>query len=235
MRRVLRLYETSVGKKAVMAGTGAVLFGFVLVHMLGNLKIFTGEAHFNEYAVFLRSVGEPALPHGTLLWIARLVLLACVGVHFVSAIQVWLQSRRARTQGYLKNDDLSFSYASRTMRWGGAIVLAFVVYHLLHLTLGTVHHDFAGADHPQAWENHVNAYRNVVTAFRVPWVSLVYALAMVPLGLHVYHGLWSATQTLSLAGTRVKKWRRPFAAAVATSIVVGNVSIPLSILAGWVG
>lgn len=235
MRRVLRLYETSVGKKAVMAVTGAVLFGFVIIHMLGNLKIYTGEAHFNEYAVFLRTVGEPAVPAGGLLWITRIVLLACVGVHFVAAVQVWLQSRRARTQGYTKNDDLSFSYASRTMRWGGAIILAFVVYHLLHLTIGVAHPNFIGAAHPQAWEHHVNAYRNVVTGFQVPWVSLAYAVAMVFLGLHIYHGVWSATQTLSLAGTKVKKWRRPFAAAVAAIVVLGNISIPLSILAGWVG
>jgi succinate dehydrogenase / fumarate reductase cytochrome b subunit len=234
MRHVLRLYESSVGKKAVMAATGAILFGFVVVHMLGNLKIFTGETHFNEYAVFLRTFGEPALPHGTMLWIARIVLLACVGVHIVSAVQVWLQSRRARTHGYRKNDDLSLTYASSTMRWGGVIVGTFVVYHLLHLTLGTVHPDFAGAGHPQAWQDHVNAYRNVVVGFRVPWVAAAYVLAMIPLGLHIYHGVWSATQTLSIAGTRVKKWRRRFAGAVALGVVLGNVSIPLCILAGWV-
>jgi succinate dehydrogenase / fumarate reductase cytochrome b subunit len=233
MRRALGLYETSVGKKVLMAATGLILFGFVVVHMLGNLKVFTGEAHFNDYAVFLRTVGEPAVPAGGLLWVFRAVLLACVGVHIVAAVQVWLQSRRARTQKYKKNDDLSFSYASRTVRWGGAIILAFVAYHLLHLTFGTVHPDFVGAGDPQAWEHHVNAYRNVITGFQVPWVSLAYSVAMVFLGLHIYHGVWSVTQTLSLAGNRVKKLRRPFAAAVASVVVLGNLSIPLSVLAGW--
>jgi succinate dehydrogenase / fumarate reductase cytochrome b subunit len=235
MRRALHLYESSIGKKVVMALSGAVLFGFVVWHMLGNLKLFTGEQHFNDYAVFLRTVGEPALPHGALLWISRVVLLACVGVHLVAALQVWAQSRRARTTRYRQHDDLSFSYASRTMRWGGVIIVAFVVYHLLHLTVGVAHHDFVGADDPQAWGGHVNAYRNVVNGFRVPWVSAAYLLAMIPLGLHIYHGLWSATQTLSLNGRRVKQWRRPFAAAVAGGIVLGNMSIPLAVLLGWVG
>jgi succinate dehydrogenase / fumarate reductase cytochrome b subunit len=235
MRRVLRLYETSVGKKVVMAVTGAILFGFVVGHMLGNLKIFTGEEHFNDYAVFLRTVGEPAVPAGGLLWIARLALLGCVGLHFVAAVQTWMTSRSARTQGYKKNENLSFTYASRTMRWGGVIILAFVVYHLLHLTVGVAHPDFIGADHPQAWEHHVNAYQNVVAGFRVWWVSALYTVAMIFLGLHIHHGVWSVTQTLSFAGTRIKRWRRPFATAVALVIVLGNISIPLSILAGWVG
>jgi len=238
MRRVLRLYETSVGKKVVMAVTGAILFGFVVGHMLGNLKIFTGEEHFNDYAVFLRTVGEPAVPAGGLLWIARLALLGCVGVHFVAAWQTWMRSRSARTQGYKKNEDLSFTYASRTMRWGGAIILAFVVYHLLHLTVGTLggsHGGFIGADHPQAWEDHVNAYQNVVAGFQIWWVSALYMVTMFFLGLHIFHGVWSVTQTLSLAGTRVKQWRRAFATFVAAIVVLGNISIPLSILLGWVG
>lgn len=228
MRRVHRLYESSVGKKVVMAATGLMLFGFVFVHMLGNLKLYTGESHFNEYAHFLRTVGEPAIPAGGLLWIARIFMLACVGVHIVAAVQVWLQSRRARAEGYVKNDDLSFSYASRTMRWGGAIILVFVVYHLMHLTIGVdkVHPDFMGPANP---------YHNVITGFQVPWVAVFYMLAMIPLGLHIYHGVWSVTQTLSLQGERVKAWRRPFAAIVAAVIVLGNISIPLSVLAGWVG
>jgi succinate dehydrogenase / fumarate reductase cytochrome b subunit len=235
MQRVQHLYQTSVGRKVTMAVSGIVLFGFVLVHMVGNLKVYTGESHFNDYAVFLRTVGEPALPHGAVLWIARIVLLACVGIHIVAAALVWWQSRNARIDDYHKQTDLSFSYASRTMRWGGVIVVVFVVYHLLHLTVGVAHPDFAGAGHPQAWEGHVNAYRNLVTGFRVPWVAAAYVLAMVPLGLHIYHGVWSATQTLSLAGPRVSMWRRPVAAAVAGVVVTGNVSIPVAVLAGWVG
>lgn len=235
MRRVQHLTQTSVGKKVTMAVSGLVLVGFVVVHMLGNLKVYTGEEHFNSYAVFLRTVGEPALPHGVVLWIARAVLLACVGIHIVAAAAVWQQSRNARTRRYHKQTDLSFSYASRTMRWGGVILVAFVVYHLLHLTLGVVHPDFVGAGDPRAWEGHANAYRNLVTGFRVPWVSLAYVLAMIPLGLHIYHGVWSVTQTLSFAGPRVSRWRRLFAGVVAGVVVAGNVSIPVAVLAGWVG
>ena len=234
MRRVLQLHETSVGKKVVMAASGIVLLAFVVVHMLGNLKVFAGEAHYNEYAVFLRTAGAPALPHGALLWFARAVLLASTAVHVIAAAQVWRQSRRARTAHNRKTVDLSFSYASRTMRWGGVILAAFVTYHVLHLTFGVSHPDFAGSGHPQSWSGHLNAYRNVVTGFRVPWVAATYVAAMLPLVLHVYHGLWSATQTLALTGERIERWRRPCAAGVAGLIGLGNVSVPVAVLLGWV-
>ena len=224
MRRVMNLYQSSVGKKIVMALTGALLFFFVLAHVLGNMKIYMGAEAFDEYAAFLREVGHPAFPHGALLWLFRLVLLAAAGLHILSATQLYLISRRARRTGYELNEDLSFSYASRTMRWGGLILLAFVVYHILHLTLGSVHPDF----------HHGAAYANVVSGFRVWPVSALYALCMLPLGLHVYHGLWSATQTLALQHRTIKKWRRPFAAGVAGLIVAANISIPVAVLTGLV-
>ncbi len=224
MGEALGLYRSSVGKKIFMAVTGAVLFSFVLVHMIGNLKIYQGAEKFDAYAEFLREVGYPALGHGQLLWIARAVLLFCVGVHVVAAVQLYLQSRKARRVGYKKFDDLSFDYASRWMRWGGVGLLAFVVYHILHLTTGTAHGSFEyGA-----------AYANVVAGFSVWPASLAYIVAMVLLGLHLYHGLWSLTQTLAFQGPRIKKWRRPVAAAIAIIISVGNISIPLAVLFGWV-
>jgi len=224
MRNAVGLYRTSIGKKILMAGTGILLFLFVLVHMIGNLKIYQGPEKFNAYAEFLREAGYPALGHGQLLWIFRIVLLAAVGVHFVSALQLWLQSRRARPVGYRQFEDQSFSYASRTMRWGGVIIGAFVVYHLLHLTTGTVHPEFEPG----------SVYRNVVSGFSAWPVSLAYVLAMLPLGLHIYHGLWSGTQTLAVQNPRILLFRRAVAATVAGLIVVGNISIPLSILAGLV-
>jgi succinate dehydrogenase / fumarate reductase cytochrome b subunit len=226
MRRALNLYQSSVGKKIVMAVTGTLLFLFVLVHMLGNMKIYMGAVAFNEYAAFLREVGHPALPHGALLWIFRLGLLGAVGLHVLSATQLYLVSRRARRTGYKLNEDLSFSYASSTMRWGGVILALFVVYHLLHLTLGV------DPVHPRF--EHGAAYANVVNGFRVWYVSAIYICCMLPLGLHIYHGLWSATQTLALQHRSVKKWRRPFAAGVAGLIVLGNISIPVSVLIGLV-
>jgi len=224
MRRVRNLYQSTAGKKIAMAVTGTLLFLFVLVHMIGNLKIYMGAQAFNEYAEFLREVGHPAFPHGALLWIFRIGLLVAVGVHITSATQLWLVSRRARRVGYKLNENLSFSYASSTMRWGGVIVLLFVGYHLLHLTLGTVHPDFV----------HGAAYENVISGFRAWPVSALYIFCMLPLGLHIYHGLWSATQTLALQHPMVKKWRRPFALGMAGLIVAGNVSIPVAVLTGLV-
>jgi len=224
MRRVLSLYQTTVGKKLLMALTGLFLFVFIVGHMAGNLKIFFGPEKFNHYAEFLREVGSPLFGHGGFLWLFRLLLLACVGVHAVAVVQLWLISRGARRSKYKKSNDLSFSYASRTMRWGGLILAAFVIYHLLHLTLGTVHPSFDRA----------SPYDNVVAAFSVWWVALFYAVAVIMLGLHLYHGLWSTTQTLDVRSPQIKKWRRPLSAVVALLIVLGYLSVPASVLAGWV-
>jgi succinate dehydrogenase / fumarate reductase cytochrome b subunit len=223
MGETLGLYKSSVGKKIFMAVTGTALFLFVLVHMIGNLKIYQGAEKFNAYAEFLREVGYPMLGHGQLLWIARVGLLAIVGVHVVAALQLYLQSRNARPVAYKKFDDQSFHYASRWMRWGGVGLFGFVVYHILHLTTGTAHQSFeAGA-----------AYSNVIVGFNWWPASLIYIVSMVLLGLHLYHGLWSMTQTLAFHGPRVKKWRRPVAAAIAIVISAGNISIPLAVLFGW--
>ncbi|HXV76943.1 MAG TPA: succinate dehydrogenase cytochrome b subunit [Candidatus Polarisedimenticolaceae bacterium] len=224
MRDVLHLTQSSVGKKVLMAATGIVLAGFVFVHMLGNLKIYQGPEKYDRYAEFLRTVGAPVFGHGQVLWIARFVLLFCVGVHVYAATDLYLRCRRARSARYRKFDDLSFSRASRTMRWGGVLLVAFVVYHLLHLTFGTAHPDFVAG----------SAYRNVVAGFKQWPVSAAYVAAMIPLGLHLYHGMWSTTQTLALEGERVKTWRRPLAAALALAIVIGNVSIPVAVLIGVV-
>jgi succinate dehydrogenase / fumarate reductase cytochrome b subunit len=220
MHGVLSLYESSVGKKIMMAVTGFILIGFVFVHMLGNLKVYLGEAHFNEYAEFLREVGSPVLPHGALLWIARIALLACVGWHMLAALQVYLMSRSARTEKYKVNHSLSFSYASRTMRWGGLIVVAFVIFHILDLTLGTANPEFV----------HGSAYQNLVASFSRWYVAAFYILAMIPLGFHLYHGLWSACQTLDINHPRIRGLRRPFSALIAIAIVIGNCSVPLAVL-----
>ena len=224
MRTATHFYRSSVGKKILVALTGIVLYGFVVVHMIGNLKVFLGREHFDAYARFLREVGEPALAHGQALWLFRIVLLGAVGVHLLLTWQLTRMSWAARRNGYEADSDLSFSYASRTMRWGGVIIALFVVYHLLDLTWGTVHPGFR-RDSP---------YLNVVSGFRVWWISLVYIAAMVPLGLHMYHGLWSLTQTLALDLPAVKRWRRPFSAGLALVVVIGNISIPVAVLAGMV-
>jgi len=223
MRGAVGLYETSVGKKIVMALSGIVLVLFVLGHMAGNLKVFFGQEAFDHYAHGLRTFGEPFLAHGQFLWIARIGLLAAVGLHMLSAFLTWRQSAVARGSRYRKKHALSFSYASRTMRWGGVLIAAFVVLHLLHLTTGTVHPDFG--DSP---------YVNVVVAFSNPAVAGAYIVVMVLLGLHLYHGIWSATQTLDWDNPRIRDAWRPIAAIVTAVVVLGFVSVPVAVLAGAV-
>jgi succinate dehydrogenase / fumarate reductase, cytochrome b subunit len=218
------LYRTSVGKKIVMAITGVILLGFVVLHMIGNLKVYQGPAAFNAYALGLRGFGAPLLGHGQVLWIARLILLGSVVVHIVAAAALVRQSRAARAHGYVQYETgLLFSYASRTMVWGGIIILAFVIYHLLHLTFGTAHPDFVPHD----------AYHNFVAGFRFWPVSLFYILAMIPLGLHMYHGLWSAFQTLGANHPRYNAWRRPASMGIALVVVLGNISFPIAVLTGF--
>lgn len=221
----LSLYRSAVGKKAVMAVTGIILFGFVLVHMLGNLKIYQGALKLNAYAEWLRNLGAPALPHEGALWIFRLVLLGAVGLHILAATQLTLINLKARPLNYRDRQAIQASYASRTMRWGGAIIFLFVVYHLAHLTLGTAHPDFIPGD----------VYHNVVAGFQVWWVSAFYIVAQVALGFHLYHGLWSMFQSLGWWEPEDgKDWRRTFATVFAWVIAVGNISFPLAVLAGVV-
>jgi succinate dehydrogenase / fumarate reductase, cytochrome b subunit len=218
------IWKTAVGKKAVMAVSGIVLFGFVLVHMLGNLKLYQGREAMNEYARFLREIGVPELPESGVLWIARSVLLVAVVAHIWAAWQVTRQSRAARPVSYKRRSVVQATYASRTMRWGGVIVLLFIVYHLLHLTFGTVHPTFVEGD----------VYSNVVRGFQVWWVSLFYIVAQVMLGLHLYHGLWSLFQSLGWNHPRFNSWRRRFAQAFSLIVSLGNISFPLAVLSGLV-
>ena len=224
MHRALSLYRSSVGKKILMALSGVILFAFIVLHMLGNLKLFSGEEDFDNYALFLREVGYPAIPHEGALWTVRILLLGALVLHLVAAFQTWAQSRSARTQGYRKLNDLSFSYASRTMRWGGVIILLFIVYHLLHFTTGHAHPDFLEG----------RVYHNFVVGFQSPLVLGVYLIAQAALCLHLYHGLWSATQTLGLNHPRYNRARRPFAAALALAIFAGFVIPPVMVFTGFV-
>lgn len=221
----LSFYRSAVGKKAVMAVTGLILFGFVLVHMLGNLKIYQGPEKLNAYAEWLRVVGAPAIPHSGVLWMFRLVLLGAAGLHILSATQLTLINLKARPVNYRDRKSIQASYASRTMRWGGAIIALFVVYHLAHLTWGSAHFDFIPGD----------AYHNVVSGFQVWWVSAIYIVAQIALGFHLSHGLWSMFQSLGWWEPEgPKDWRQTFATVFAWVITVGNISFPLAVLAGVV-
>ncbi len=223
MAAALSIYRSSLGKKFVMAVTGIILFGFVFAHMVGNLKMFQGEEKLNSYAHFLREVGSPLFAQGQLLWIVRLVLLASVILHIVAAYQLTRMSQRSRPVAYARRRDVQASYSSRTMRWGGVIILLFVIYHLLHFTFGTAHPSFIRE----------NVYQNVVSGFQVWYVSLFYILAMLVLGMHLRHGLWSMFQTLGLNNKRWNSLLRGFATIFAVLVVVGNVSVPVAVLAGF--
>jgi succinate dehydrogenase / fumarate reductase cytochrome b subunit len=215
------LYSTAVGKKYVMAISGMVLMLFVLAHMVGNLKLYFGPTGLDNYSHWLRDVGEPALPRQALLWFVRVVLLGAVVAHIVAAYQLTMINRRARPEAYRsRRDYVAADFASRTMRWTGIIVAAFVVFHLLDLTWGPANPDFVEGD----------PYHNIVVSFeRVP-VALAYVVANLALGVHLYHGAWSLFQSMGW----VRPWRREFAIGFTAVVVLGNVSFPLAVLFGAV-
>lgn len=217
-------WATAIGKKAVMAVTGAFLFGWIFLHMLGNLKIYLGAEHLNEYAKFLITMGAPALPDYAALWVSRALLLLAVILHIVAATQLTLMNSAARPVGYRDREYVVGTYAARTMRWGGVIILLFIVYHLLHFTTGTLHPSFVEHD----------VYHNVVTGFQVWWVSAIYIIANLALGLHLYHGLDSMFNSLGLNNPKFNNWKKVFATAFALVITLGNLSFPISVLMGLV-
>jgi len=224
MARGSGIAAQSIGKKALMGVSGLLLLGFVFGHMVGNLKVFQGAESFNNYAEFIREVGYPVVPHYGFLWIARLGLLALVVTHVVMAIQLAGSSRAARTHRYKKYQWVGDTYASRTMRWGGIIIALFVIYHLLHFTGGQVHSDFIAGD----------AYHNLVVGFSNPIIVAAYFLAITALCFHLYHGVWSALQTLGVAGERIDRVRRPLASSLAAILWVGFLIVPTAVLAGWI-
>ncbi len=230
MSRVLTLRSTTVGKKIVMAVTGIVLVGFVVGHMLGNLKIFAG-AHdgvyaLDHYAEGLRQFGDPILMRGQFLWIARAVLLLAVVLHIWSAISLKIRSNAARPVGYKKVEHEASTLASRTMIWGGILLLVFIVFHLLHLTTGTVTPGFEF--------EHGQVQANMTHGLSVGWVAAFYIVAMIALGMHLYHGVWSMLQTLGVAHPRYDSWRKRLAVAVAILVAVGNIAIVVAVLSGAV-
>lgn len=219
MKRAGTLFTSSIGRKWVMAVTGFILFGFVLAHMSGNLLVYLGPEALNEYGEFLRE-----FLHGAGLWIARGVLLAAVALHVWAAVSLSLENLGARPVGYRRNHHDASTYASRTMIWGGPILALFVLFHLLHLTTGQAHPDFV----------HGDVYHNFVVGFSNPVVVVVYVFAMLALGLHLYHGVWSMLQTMGANHPRWNDARKRAAAVFALTIVAGNVSMPLAVLTGFV-
>lgn len=226
-RWILDLYRTAVGKKYVMAVTGIALMGFVLAHMVGNLKLYLGPASINEYGEWLRDLGEPALPRTVLLWGLRAGLAAAFVLHVHAAWGLTVINRRARppAQRYRSpRDYVAANFASRTMRWTGIIVGLFVLFHLADLTWGSANPEFVrGA-----------VYQNTVASFsRLP-VAATYVVANLALAVHLYHGAWSLFQSMGWSSPRWNPARRWFAVAFAAVIGVGNVSFPLMVQFGVV-
>jgi succinate dehydrogenase / fumarate reductase cytochrome b subunit len=213
-----------VGKKVAVAVTGLIGIGFVFAHMVGNLKVFLGRTAIDHYGEWLRELGEPALPRSTVLWLLRGVLIASVIIHVTLVTQLTLQSRRARPVRYEYSNPVRKTPAGRTMRWGGVTILLFLFWHLADFTWGPANPGFE--------RGHV--YRNVVASFdRVP-VTILYLAAMFALGMHLYHGVWSTTQTLGLNQTRWDKSIRRGALALAVVIAGGFSLVPLAVLFGVV-
>jgi succinate dehydrogenase / fumarate reductase, cytochrome b subunit len=211
-----------------MAVTGLVFVGYLLLHMYGNLHAFSGEAAFNDYAENLRTLGEPFLPYGGLLWIIRAVLLVSLVGHGYAAFSLWARAGNARRTRYA-----AAKTALRTvwMRWGGVAILLFLIWHLLHFTILKVspNPDASGPD----VEN--NPYQLVVASFQVPWMTLIYVAAMVALALHLAHGVFSAMQTLGWTSSPAAYRRARMLGNVTAVVIAGGFVIPpLAILFGLI-
>jgi succinate dehydrogenase / fumarate reductase cytochrome b subunit len=206
-----------------MAATGVLLFGYVIAHLLGNLQIYSSNRdQINHYAAFLH---DPA--NAAPLWTARLLLLAAVILHIVASVQLWQLKGDARPVKYVKKADVPTSYAARTMMWSGPIVAAFVIFHVLHLTVGGV------LPLREVGPNQPDVRANVIAGFTNPAVSAFYVFAMILLCMHLYHGLWSMFQSLGFSHPRYTPLLKKGAAVVAILIAIGNVSIPIAVMLGW--
>ncbi|MFP4310658.1 MAG: succinate dehydrogenase cytochrome b subunit [Nitriliruptoraceae bacterium] len=222
---LVELYRSALGKKYVMAITGIVGLGYVLAHMIGNLKLYQSAEDFNLYAETLRSLLYPIFPEQAVLNLLRVVLLLALIGHVVAAAQLTAMNRRARPEASRyrsKRDYVVADFAARTMRWTGVIVLLFLVYHLADLTWGWVNPAPEGA----------TPYEKVIASFSVPAVAGFYLLANLALGFHLYHGVWSLFQSMGWNNRRFNAWRKTLAIAFTVVVVGGNLSFPIAVLAG---
>jgi len=224
--RAFAFWHTMIGKKFVMAVTGVVLILFVIAHMVGNLKIFSGPEEINAYSRFLREVGAPEVAYGQLLWVVRIILLVCVALHITAAVQLSRMSLNARPVGYSVKRNVETTFAACMMRWGGLLLAVFIVFHLLHLTGGVF------GFRPGQFE-HLAVYQNVVAGFAVWPVVLFYIVAMGALCLHLYHGIWSMLQTLGWSTARNQREQKIVARVIAILVFLGFSSVPVSVWAGW--
>src|SRR5689334_15662698 len=220
MNRAIRFYRSSVGKKVVMAVTGVIGIGFLIVHVLGNLLVFRGADAINSYSHFLHSTGE-------LLWLARIVLIVSVVLHVIAAYQLTMQNRAARPIGYAMREPQVSTFAARTMRWGGALLLIFIVRHILQFTPGN--------SRPPGTFIEGDVYANVTASFHIWWVVLFYVIGMIALGAHIYRGGWSACRTVGVAQPAENPLKRRVALVLALFLWLGFTAVPVAIFLGIIG
>ncbi len=232
---IIRLTQTSIGKKVIMAVTGLIGVGFVIFHMYGNLKAFefmtgpeyaSAPQHFDEYAHTLRTIGEPVFGYSHLLWVGRLILIAAVILHVWAAWSLYRESQRARPAKYTQHQKLKTTFAATYIRVGGTILFFFIIFHLMHFTWGTpgIHPNFIPGE----------AYHNMVTGFQAYGFApaIIYIIVMLVLGLHLYHGTWSAFQTLGLNNKTYTLLLRGLAVVIAVVVTFGFITVPVAVLLG---
>jgi succinate dehydrogenase / fumarate reductase, cytochrome b subunit len=221
---LLSLWHTTVGKKFVMAICGLIWFGYLILHLWGNLKIYAGASYINAYGEFLRQVGDPFFQNSQLLWLARIILIPALILHIIAATQLKQRDLASRPRGYAKWRPLESTWASRTMLWGGIFILLFIIWHVLDLTLGAVNPGFVEGQ----------IYHNEILSFSRPIVSLFYVLAVIAVGFHLWHGIWSSWQTLGLNSRRSSRLVRNLATLIAVVLTVLNISIPIAVFTGFI-
>ncbi len=219
-----RSTRSTVALKMLMAVSGIIFIGFVLLHMYGNLKAFAGHDAYNEYAHHLRTFGEPMLPYGGLLWIIRAVLIGSLLIHVYAALTLWRRAKKARTIKYVVKKNKHSTYASHLMRWGGVTLLLFIVWHLLNFTIGKVNVSGGSTNDP---------YNLLVDSFSVWWLTLIYLFAMAMLGAHLHHGIWSSLQTLGYTNSVLQRaTAKQFGLVLALIITIGFSLVPVFVLVG---
>ncbi len=219
---VVALYHTTIGKKVAMAVTGLILVGFVILHMWGNLHAFEGSTAFDDYGHFLRVAGAPVLGSEQALWSIRVVLFISAALHIVAAVQLTQLDLASRPVGYSRRRSISGGTAALFMRVSGVLLAVFIVVHILHLTTGTLLPGFRAGE----------VYANVIRGFSNPLMVLFYLAAMVALAFHLYHGIWSTTQTLGWTTRGTDRGYRNLAVAIAAVVSLGFVAVPLAVLFG---
>lgn len=221
---LVAFYRSTIGKKIIMAVTGLIGIGFVILHMAGNLQVFVSQDKINSYGALLHG------PLAELTWLLRIVLIVAVVLHVLMAYQLTMLSRAARPIGYEHKEPQVATIASRTMKWGGVLLLVFIVVHLLHFTTETID--------PGGWrgmtdnQGHRDVYGNIIASFRIWWVAAFYIVAMIALGLHLYHGAWSSVRTLGYAKPTAHPLHRRIALGVAILVWLGFTIVPLGVVAG---